>query len=365
MKKSLFVMLAATMLFMGCQGKKENTIKVACNLPFSGELSFYGQYLKDGISMAMNDLSDSLQLYNIDLEFDFQDNNSTSKGAVSVFNMQRMKGFDLYASCCTAQTMSIMDNVSKTGKPHFIWSFYPLELLPDTDLYRVWIDMAYEGVCFMEYIRQHNPKTVAFIYQDLSSTDEQFNKRILPFVKEQGVEVVINHPYPTDKKDFKDIVSRVSTLNPDITIIYGFQNQLMELIKGFTNYGYKKDGNILCSFDFMDVQNILAPSYLDGIVTNIPNFIICNDSDVITWKERFESRYGRKPLFTDAYAYDFVTVLFEVYKAIGKDPSISFDQAIKLVDIKGVTGPKSISETGRLSNNVVTCMYKNSTYIPM
>lgn len=363
MKKLLFFFSIITLVICGCKNESSDTIKVACNFPMSGDLSFYGQYLQDGITMAMEELKDSMESQGITIDYDYEDNHSTTKDAVTAFNKQRMNDFDVYASCCTAQSMAIQDLVDQTKKPHFIWSFYPLSLEPDDNIYRVWIDMAYEGDCFVKYIEQKRPKTVAFVYQNLSSTNEQFNKRIGPAVEKFGVKVIYNESYDTGKKDFKDIITKLSTLKPDMYILYGFQNQLVEIIKNLNTYRLKKDGNILCSFDFLDVQNILDAKLLDGIVTNIPRFIIDDNARIMKWKSDFEKKFNRKPLFTDAYAYDFAYIMYDAAKDLKKVPGETINEAFNKVNRSGISGPLSFDSTGQIKNNIVTCIFKDGDFV--
>lgn len=363
MKKLLLFFSVIALTICGCKNESSESIKIACNFPMSGDISFYGQYLQDGITMAMDELRDSMVDNNVVIEYQYEDNHSTTKDAVTAFNKHKMEGFDVYASCCTAQSMAIQNLVGQTQKPHFIWSFYPLTLQPDDNIFRVWIDMAYEGDCFVKYIEQKRPKTVAFVYQNLSSTNEQFNKRIGPSVEKLGVKVVYNESYDTEKKDFKDIITKLSTIKPDMFILYGFQNQLAEIIKNLNAYGLKKDGNILCSFDFLDVQNVLDTNLLDGIVTNIPRFIIDDNERIINWRNAFEKRFNRKPLFTDAYAYDFAYIMYDAVKEIKKTPNQTFNDALLKVNRSGISGPLSFDPTGQIRNNIVTCIFKNGNFV--
>ena len=363
MKKLLFVFSVFALVICGCKNESSDVVKVACNFPMSGDLSFYGQYLQDGITMAMDELKDSMEQQNIVIEYDYEDNHSTTKDAVTAFNKHKLKDFEVYASCCTAQSMAIQDLVGQTKKPHFIWSFYPLTLEPDDNIFRVWIDMAYEGDCFVKYIEQKKPKTVAFVYQNLSSTNEQFNKRVGPAVEKFGVKVIYNESYDTEKKDFKDIITKLSSLKPDMYILYGFQNQLAEIIKNLNAYGLKKDGNILCSFDFLDVQNVVDAELLDGIVTNIPRFIIDDNERIVKWRNDFEKRFNRKPLFTDAYAYDFAYIMYDAVKDIKNIPDETINEAFQKVNRSGISGPLAFDPTGQIRNNIVTCIFKEGKFV--
>lgn len=363
MKKVLFLLLTWVLVFVSCDSKKDDrVITVACNLPISGELSFYGEYIKSGISMAMEELKDSLDYYNLNFEFDFQDNAGMAKNAVSVFNKQNIEKYDIYVSGVTAQTMAVLDLVGKSEKPHFIWSFDPFILKNNDNIYRSWLDMSFEGECFNNYIDKVKPKSIAFLYQNISSTKEQFSRIVAPFVKEKGIDIAVDECYDVSKKDFKDVIARLKQANPDLIIIYGFQNQLSELIKGFNINHIKKEGNVICSFDFLDVQTILDSQYLNGIVTNVPTFIINNSERNNEWKAKFKTKYGREPLFTDAYAYDFAYTLFYTYKYLISNPTKSFQDAISTVSFNGVTGGVKYNSTGQQIYDVQPCIYINGEF---
>ena len=144
-----------------------------------------------------------------------------------------------------------------------------------------------------------------------------------------------------------------------------FLAQISEIIKNLNAYGLKKEGNILCSFDFLDVQNVLDAKLLDGIVTNIPRFIIDDDARIVKWRNDFEKRYNRKPLFTDAYAYDFAYIMYEAAKCLKEDPSENFNEAFSKVNRSGISGPLSFDLTGQINNNIVTCMFKDGNYVEL
>ena len=367
MKKHLGLAAAICFLvvvFSGCKEKQKNfsELKIACNLPMTGDLGFYGQYVKDGVNMAMEELKDSLGYNNINMIYDFKDNQGTPKNALTVYNKQLIDGFDIYMSGVTAQTLAIADKVNLTNQPHFIWSFFPLQLKENENYFRTWIDMAYEAECYIKYIDAYKPHTIAFVYQNLSSTYEIFNDILEPYVKSKGISIVYNESYDINTQNFRDINTKIKQANPDIIIVYGFQNHLAELIKGFNSNKLKKDGNILCSFDFLDVKNILEPELLDGIVTNVPQFVIDNTSHVNAWRNKFELRYKREPQYTDAYAYDFAYIMYNALLLQKSNPNIPLKDHIFSIKEQGVTGQLFFNKNGQLNNNIKTCIFKNGKF---
>ena len=344
--------------------KPSNELKytIACNVPMTGDLSFYGEYISKGVFMAMDELKDSLTANQMTIEYNFQDNVGTAKDAVSAFNRQKIKGFDVYVSGVTNQTMAILDLVKATDKPHFIYSFDPFLIESGDNLYRPYLDMEYEGTCMIKYMQKVQPKSVAFVYQNITSTQTQMGQFLKPFAEKNGINVVLDECYDVSVTDFKNIVSKVKQANPDLIIIYGFQNQLGEIIKGFNLNGIKKEGNIVCSFDFLDVQTVLEPELLDGIVTNVPQYVIDNAEKIAQWKTSFKNKYNREPLFTDAYAYDMAYAIYYAEKMKNNNPSLSFEDCMQRVEFDGITGHVRYLESGQQEYNVQPCVYKDGEF---
>lgn len=342
--------------------KNEYEVRVACNLPMTGDLSFYGEYISKGVSMAMDELKDSLAINHLSIKYDYQDNSGVAKDAVAAFNRQKINGFDIYISGVTNQTMAILDGVSSTKKPHFIYSFDPFLIKQGDNLYRPYLDMEFEGKCMIDYVKTVNPQSIALIYQNITSTQTQMNQFIKPFAESSGINVALDECYDVSLTDFKNIVAKVKQAHPDLIIMYGFQNQLAEIIKGLNVNGIKKEGNIICSFDFLDVQTVLEPELLDGIVTNVPKYVIDSADKIKRWKDSFKQKYNREPLFTDAYAYDMAYAIYFAEKKKKDNPNMSFEECMQTIDFDGVTGHVKYLITGQQEYNVQPCIFKNGKF---
>ena len=359
----LFLCGILSLSLFSCKQKKDvPVIKVACNMPISGGLKFYGEYLQNGVNMAMTELKDSMDKYRFFIDYDFQDNFSTENGADEALDFQLAKGFDIYLSGVTNQTVMILDRVKATKKPHFIISFDPFFINKGDNLYRPYLDMEKEGQCMMEYMKQKEPKTVAFVYQNITSTNVQFGQILEPFAKENGFQVVLDERYDVSLTDFKNLVLKVKKANPDLIFVYGFQDQLAEIIKGFNLHQIKKDGNVVCSFDFLDVQTVLPQEMLDGIVTFVPHSVVTDTGRIAQWKETFKTIYSRAPLFTEAYAYDMAYSIYYAVKKQLANPNLSFEDCLLAIEFDGATGHVKYLENRQMEYNVHPCIFKDGEF---
>jgi len=366
---SLIGIFSLVLLFTACDDKKNSdTLKIACNLPMTGDLSIYGESVRYGVKLAMEELEDSLKLYDIKIEYDFQDNASNAKNAVSIMKSQQLKGFDIYISGITNQTLAIIDEVNKTNSPHFIWSFYPLTLEKGDNLYRTWVDYPKEAEYFIRYLKEQKPeaKKIACLYLDAVSIQELFNKLFIPNVKDE-YEVVFSESFDIGTKDFKNLVLKVKQSGADVVFINGWENHLVQIIREAQSQNLKKEGNMVFTFDLLDAINKLDKSSLDGLVANIPLYEIESSDEKDKWKTKFEKVNNKKPNYTSAYAYDFAYVMFEMAKKYKNSKRENFNIEDYIFDInqKGITGNLRFSEEGDLIGVYKTCIYKDGVFHPL
>jgi branched-chain amino acid transport system substrate-binding protein len=348
--------------------KKATSIHVAVNMPMTGDLSIYGESVRDGINLAMDELKDSLDLYDIAISYDMQDNAGSAKNTVSIFKSQSIKGYDVYVSGITNQTLSILEDIKKVKKPHFIWSFYPLILKENENIFRTWVDYPKEAEYWKKYLKTQKPeaKRIACLYLDVVSIQELYNTLFIPSIK-GDYEVVFSESFDIGTKDFKNLVAKLKQTRPDVIFINGWENHLTQIVREAINQGLKQDGNMVFTFDLLDAVKHLTEEQLNGLIANIPLYEIESAELKTDWKARFKTKYNKEANYTNAYAYDYATIMFEIAKKYAQSGDSEFDinRYIGNIDQTGITGNLSFSKSGDLIGVYKTCKYENGQFVPL
>ena len=344
----LVVVLGSLFIWNSYQKSDSVDLRVACNLTITGDFGLYGESIQKGILMAQEDLNDSAIANNVKVVYDFIDNASDTKNAVTIYKRQEMTGFDIYMSGITPQSAAIIPLLKKTGKPHFIWGFAPVLFSKEDNLFRTWVDYPKEAECFLKYLEK-NPQfvRVACLYPNVESAQTLFNKLFIPKLP-TGTKLVYNEAYDVSVTNFKDIVLKMKKEAPDVIFINGMDMHIPNIIKDMAANGMKKDGNMVFTFDLMDAVPKTAPDLLEGLIANIPKAEITPSPKRIEWDKRFKEKYGTAPNYTNAYAYDLGTILYYVAlnSKIKKETSIS--DLLLETDLE-----------------YVTSIYKNSEFVPI
>ena len=366
MKKSVLLLLSCVVIFYSCDGNKsKNELRVACNMTMTGDFSLYGESVQKGLTMAAEDLKDSEQFKGVNVVFDFQDNMSDSKNAVTVYKRQEMSGYDVYVSGITQQSAAIIPMQQKTTCPHFIWAFAPVLFTEEDNLFRTWVDYPQEATCFVNYLLAHPEfKRIVCLYPNIESAQTLFNKLFVPNIPIDR-DLVLNEPFDVSMTNFKDIVLKIRRVSPDIVFINGMDMHIPNIIKELTVNGLNRRGNLVFTFDLMDAVPLTAPELLEGLVANIPASELEYSTERKEWNARFEEKYGTVPNYTNAYAYDLGLILYEAAKKCSSDKDLSVKEALLATDIPGLTGQLQFSPEGLLKGQYITSIYKNGKFEPV
>lgn len=337
----------------------ENRFIVACNLPLTGDISVYGESVRNGYQLAYEAYAGDLN--RLGVEIDFQDNQGEQRQAITVFNRQVSRGYNLYVSGVTQQTLAIKKLVDAYGQPHVIWSFYPLVLSQDDNAFRTWLD--HEPSLFLKYLKSRvAAKRVACVYLNAASGQELFNRLFIPMIKDE-YEIVYNESFDIEQADFRSVVAKIKASNPDIIFVNGFQGHIIQIAKELHNAKVKKDGNVVFTFDLLDAIDNLSPENLEGVVTVIPNCIARPSKALEKWSRSFKKRFGRQPNYTDIFAFDGFSLIAEaIIKSRG---SVDFKNQLLQTKMIGLTGELRFDNVGKMCSNSGVYKVHNGHFIPV
>lgn len=364
--KKLFLALS---LFLGvsmisCDSKSDiQTVKIACNLPLTGDVAVYGEVVKAGIELAMSDLKASGALDSLNLEFDIQDNRSNNSETVGILRKQLFNKPNVYISGLDHQSKVIIEQITKEGLTHFTYSWEPFICEYGKNNFRTTINLEQESDYYVEFAQKRNSKRITIVHVNEPGAYTLFDDLVIPKLKQCGISEIKKEVYDIETVDYKSIASKIKQYDPDAIMLTGYDRHLVAMIKDFRNYKLIKNNNTMCGIDVLDAANLLSPNMLEDIRFACPQFVLDSNGNE-EWKTRFEKMHNRKPRYGDAYAYDMTYIIHDAFKRAEKDYSYdNINNLIKNTKIKGVTGALSFDESRNLSLNLNICQFKNGQII--
>ncbi len=346
-------------------------VKIAANLPLTGNLSTYGAAVKDGATMALEDLSKK-DPNGPHLTVDWQDNAGNAKTTVTIMQRQFIDPPDIYMSGVKPQSMAIREQIQAKGTPHFEWVFDTFinrasegHAASENNL-RCWVNFKIEPAIFLKYVDEHKSKRVAIVYVRLPSTQEEYESAIVPALNRMGIKHILVEPYEVGSKDYKTLALKVKDFKPDLTILSGFQDDLVGLLRAFRPLGLIGNGNTISTYDMLDAGKILGKDEIEGIRFSAPKFVTrAEEEKVKQWTDRFKKRFGRKPLYSEAYGYDSIVIINDAAKRLHLPATAKqWLAAIRATSCDGVTGCLLFDDDGTVKTPVEMAVFRNGKAVP-
>jgi len=364
MKKLLIIFSVVAIALCGCKKESNDAIKVACNLPMTGYIGYYGEWIQHGIEMARADIDAEAKELGIQFEFDYQDNKGETKDAITIFQKQSMSNPDVYMSGITTQTMSILDQIHKKGFLQIMWSWTPLILDANQKDFRCWVNYGVEGTHVTQYLLSKNPQKIAILHLDILGAKVQCDDVIVPALKKQNPNINIYiEEFPVETANFRDIATKVKSFDADVIFVSGFKEHILNIAKDFQAYNIDKK-KVLCSMDLLDALEEASDETLEDLHVTAPAFNIesLQSENTKAWISNFVKKNKKQPTYTEAYGYDAMCALFEAAK-ISKKEKISLADAFKKVDVEGVTGQVKFDANGELKDNLHIGVFHNGKLV--
>ncbi|MGH9240287.1 MAG: ABC transporter substrate-binding protein [Vicinamibacterales bacterium] len=336
-------------------GVDAQSVRVAMNLPLTGPFGVYGQSIRDGALLAVSELGENGN----NLRLDIEDNAGATNTAITVFQKQSLEKIDVYVSGVKPQTMAIFDRATAAGFPYFVWVFDAFIVERNPTVFRTWVNYKYEAEKYLQYARARKAKHVAIACVNLPHALEEFNDIVIPQLKKEGIDASIEI-FDLDSRQHRDVILKLASGKPDLYILNGFQEDLVAFARALRTLNLFSDGNAIGTYDLLDAAKILGGSELEGFRVVAPEFIVQDTPAFRAWSGRFKQKYGREPLYTDAYSYDMISVIADATRRLSAPATSSqWLEAIRRTDAPGVTGRLRFDEGGDLVLALKVGVYRN------
>lgn len=348
MRKIVFALIAVCVLLSGCQGKKEE-IKIGVILPLTGNGAIYGEDIKKGIDLAYSEsnIKDKIQLL-------YQDDAADTKTAINALTALKNQG----VSICVG---GVMSNVAKGLLPiinsHDILLLSPkatdISLSQVNDMFfRIWPTDDLDGRISAKYINL-NPdfSKIAILY---SNTD--YGVGIRKIFKEElspTKEIVFDESFSSDIMDFKPVISKLKSQNPDVVFFPAYYREVVMALKCMNELNCDFHIAGVSSFYDKDIKDA-SGQLLDKIFFTYPEFDIDADTpEMNRFVQKYQECYNMDPNAFSAYGYDSYLVLETlIYKHMESGASETSGKDLyeilqgQNIVIKGVTGNIEFDEEG-------------------
>lgn len=384
---SIFTAAAAALMSLtGCgTGGSSEAIKIGAIGPVTGAAAIYGQAVKNGAEIAIEEVNAKGELK---FELKFQDDENDAEKAVNAYN--NLKDWGMQISLGTVTTQPCIAVSTESDADH-IFALTPsasstdvLGGQPDkngnvtiqrkTSMFQMCFTDPNQGVASAEYIKEQSlGSKIGIIYNNSDAYSTGIYQKFQAKAGELGLDIVAVETFTDDSaNDFTSQLNELKNSGADLVFLPIYYTPASMILKQAKSMQYDPDFFGVDGMDGILTLENFDTSLAEGVMLLTPFTADAEDELTKNFVTKYKEKYGEVPNQFAADAYDCIYAIYDACKAEGITADMSAsDICDKLISrftspdfkINGLTGTDMTwSETGEISKAPKGMVIKNGAY---
>jgi branched-chain amino acid transport system substrate-binding protein len=356
------VIIAAIAIYFTQKPKEPETIKIGAILPLTGNASLIGEWVKNGIDLAVEEVNSSGGVNGKKIEIIYGDSKNDPKEGISVFNQI----FSIYKlpviiSAMTGVTNSLIPLADKNRIVLFATTVSAPGVADKSPwVFRLFITADIDAKTMAEFaLNKLKIKKLGVIYVN-DEMGLSFSKIFSTTIEKGGATIIFNEAFDKGLSDFRNLALKIKKFDVEAIYIVGYENNLGVLPKQL------REMNI--NARFLSIGTISQPNvfsqagkFLDGTYFTTVEFTSAAPKTEVAKKfvNFYKIKYGKEPNYFSAFSYDTIMLIVTAIKRSGYNAQKIQKELLNIKDFDGVCGKITIKSNGDAEFPMVVKTIKN------
>lgn len=359
---SLLSLFILSIGLIGCQSGKKDSIKFGSILTLTGEASSYGDMMKKGMDIALEEVNSNND--SLSFEIVYEDSKFEPQTAVSAANkLINIDQVDMITNITGSNIVKAVLPVAIENKMIVIDA-----LSSATDLTELGGDIYFR----LMPTDNHAADEIADWSEELNLdsgyilyANDDWGSGIKTFVEAQFNKVgsiVGSEAINEGETNFRNILLRVRESNPDVVFLLCYAPEAAIVVRQARELGIETK--------FIGSDNLSAQEFLKFGAANVEGvmFVLPSEGEGEVYKKfrgKYHERYNEYPSVNSIKSYDVVKLAAHVISEVGTNPKDIKDYLINdLQNYYGASGKIEFDANGDINNPLYQRMiYKDGKYI--
>ncbi len=368
MKKVLSLVLAGSMVLSlaACGGSKDttsttdssaassteaagsDTFKIGGTGPITGGAAIYGNAVKNGIQIAVDEINEAGGINGYQIDYNFQDDEHDAEKAVNAYNNLKDWGMQvLIGTTTSAPCIAVVEKTHADNMFQITPSGTAVECVQYDNAFRMCFSDPTQGTESAKYIGENGmAQKVAVIYDSSDVYSTGIYEAFAAEAENQPFDIVSVEAFTADAKtDFSVQVQKSKDAGADLLFMPFYYTEASLVLAECNKQGYEPT---FFGCDGMDgilgVENF-DTALAEGLTFLAPFVAKSEDEQVQSFVSKYEAAYGETPNQFAADAYDCVYVVKAAIEAAGATPDMSVSDlcdamkaTMTTISYSGITG---------------------------
>lgn len=352
MKKVLALVLALAMMlccFTACGGNKdtgktndENVLKIGGIGPTTGGAALYGNAVKNGMQLAVDEINAAGGINGMKIEMNFQDDTHDAEKALNAYNNLKDWGMQILIGTVTsAPCIAVQAQAGTDGMFLLTPSGSAVEAIEAPTAFRVCFSDPNQGVASADYIAENGlAKKIAVIYNSSDAYSSGIYEKFASEAKTKGLEIVAAESFTNDSnQDFSAQIQKIKTSGADLVFLPIYAQEASLVLQqankaGLTTKFFGCDG----LDGILNIENF-DTKLAEGVMLLTPFAKDGKDEATKKFVAAYREKYNNDDTYLIQFAADAYDAVYIVKAAAEK---------------AGIKGGMSIQEIGEALSTAMT-----------
>ena len=393
MKKALSLFLAAAMcagMLAGCGGGADTNdasngdsgestaaaFKIGGTGPLTGDAAIYGNAVKNGAQLAVDEINADGGINGKQIEFKFEDDQNDSEKSVNAYNTLKDWGMQMLVGTVTSTPCTaVVEETHKDNMYQLTPSATAVESIQYDNAFRICFSDPSQGTASADYIADNSLATkVAVIYNSSDVYSSGIYQNFATEAQAKGLEVVAAEAFTADSKtDFSVQLQKAKDSGAELVFLPIYYQEASLILTQADRMGFDTTFFGCDGLDgILDVEGF-DTSLAEGVMLLTPFTADAQDEKTQTFVKAYEEAFEIAPIQFAADAYDCIYAIKAAAEQAEITPDMSVSDlcdamktAMTEITIDGLTGSGiTWDESGEPSKEAKAVIISNGTYEAM
>ncbi len=360
----------------GSASGDKKVIKIGGIGPLTGAAAIYGQAVKNGAEIAIDEINSKGDLK---FELKFEDDENDAEKAVNAYN--NLKDWGMQVSMGTVTTQPCIA-VSAESNSDGMFALTPSSSAPDVVkdkdfMFQMCFSDPNQGVASAKYIKEQNlGEKIAIIYNNSDVYSTGIYQKFTSEAQSQGLNVVCVKTFTDDSaNDFTSQLNEIKAAGADLVYLPIYYTPASLILTQAKKMQYEPKFFGVDGMDGILTLEGFDKSLAEDVMLLTPFTADAQDEATKSFVKKYNDKYKETPNQFAADGYDVVNAIYEACKKAGITGDMTSEEiGKKLVDtftsadfkIDGITGTgMTWSKDGEVSKEPKGMKIKNGAYVGM
>lgn len=344
--------------------------------PITGAAAVYGNNVKNGAQLAVDEINAAGGVNGYYFDFKFQDDEHDAEKSVNAYNklmdegMQVLVGTVTSAPCIAVAAVALDDNMFMLTP-----SGSAVECVANPNAFRICFSDPDQGIGSADYIAEHKLASKIAVFYNVSDVySTGIYEKFAAEAAANGLEVVTAQAFTKDSAtDFSVQIQKIKESGAELVFLPIYYQEASLFLEQAAAAGLETKYFGCDGLDGVIGQLGDKAALAEGVMLLTPFVADSKEEKSAAFTAAYEKAFGETPIQFAADAYDAIyTLKAALEEANVTDPDIdcsslsdALTAAMLKITVDGVTGTMTWSESGEPTKTPKAMVIKDGTYASM